>query len=79
MRHRGPLIGAALVLALLFVSPVAGLIALVVALIVAAIFFATDRSGSRPCPRCGERVENGVLDCPHCEFDFRTIGAAPSG
>lgn len=75
MRHRGPLIGAALVLVLLFVSPVAGLIALVVALIVAVIFFATDRSGSRPCPRCGERVENGVLDCPHCEFDFRTIGA----
>jgi len=31
---------------------------------------------SRPCPRCGERVKNGVLDCPHCGFDFRTIGAA---
>ena len=29
---------------------------------------------SRPCPRCGERVNKGELDCPYCEFDFRTIG-----
>jgi len=79
MRHRGPLIGAALVLVLLFASPVAGLVALVVALVAAVILFATDRSGSRPCPRCGDRVENGVLDCPHCGFDFRTIGATPTG
>lgn len=33
---------------------------------------------SRPCPRCGERVTSGVLDCPHCGFDFRTIGAEPA-
>lgn len=32
-------------------------------------------AGERPCPRCGEAVEVGVLDCPHCEFDFRTIGS----
>lgn len=32
-------------------------------------------SSSRPCPRCGEGVEKGTLDCPHCGFDFRTIGA----
>ena len=29
---------------------------------------------TRPCPRCGERVAIGELDCPHCDFDFRTIG-----
>lgn len=29
---------------------------------------------SRPCPRCGEKVEVGKLDCPHCGFDFGTIG-----
>jgi hypothetical protein len=34
-----------------------------------------DRPGSRPCNRCGEQVTNGVLDCPHCGFDFRTVGA----
>ncbi len=34
-----------------------------------------ERANSRPCPRCGEAVANGVLDCPHCGFDFRTIGA----
>lgn len=28
----------------------------------------------RPCPRCGRDVDVGVLDCPHCDFDFRTIG-----
>jgi hypothetical protein len=28
-------------------------------------------------PTLGRDVEVGVLDCPHCEFDFRTIGAAP--
>lgn len=32
-----------------------------------------DRANSRPCNRCGERVTNGVLDCPSCGFDFRTI------
>lgn len=32
------------------------------------------RLNSRPCPRCGERVANGALDCPQCQFDFRTVG-----
>lgn len=35
----------------------------------------SEREASRPCIRCGERVANGVLDCPHCGFNFRTIGA----
>lgn len=35
-----------------------------------------DVQASRPCPRCGERVPNGVLDCEACGFDFRTIGAS---
>ena len=29
---------------------------------------------SRRCPRCSRLVKVGVLDCPHCGFDFRTIG-----
>ena len=32
-----------------------------------------ERFKSRPCPRCGWRVRNGVLDCPHCAHDFRTV------
>jgi hypothetical protein len=32
---------------------------------------------SRGCPRCGQQVAVGELDCPGCGFDFRTIGAAP--
>lgn len=32
------------------------------------------RQASRGCPRCGLAVVNGELDCPHCGFDFRTIG-----
>ena len=36
----------------------------------------------RRCPRCGmqvtiAQVENLVLTCPHCEFDFRSGGTAP--
>lgn len=26
---------------------------------------------SRQCPRCGRRVEAGILDCEECRFDFR--------
>lgn len=29
---------------------------------------------SRQCPQCGRPVQVGVLDCPHCGFEFRTIG-----
>jgi hypothetical protein len=32
----------------------------------------------RPCPRCGDNVQVGVLDCPHCGFDFRVIGSPPA-
>jgi hypothetical protein len=33
------------------------------------------RLSTRPCPRCGERVEIGDLECPYCGFDYRSIGA----
>lgn len=33
---------------------------------------------SRPCPRCGEKVAIGELDCPYCDFDFRSIGNPPT-
>jgi len=68
------LLGALVVLALFFVHPALGLGALVLLLLL-AVLFAITRPGSRPCPRCGQRVTNGVLDCPHCAFDFRTVGA----
>jgi hypothetical protein len=31
-------------------------------------------SESRPCPRCGERVMIGDMECPRCGFDFDSIG-----
>lgn len=41
--------------------------------VIAVIILAVVRS-RRPCPRCGVRVKNRVMDCPNCGFDFRTIG-----
>jgi hypothetical protein len=35
------------------------------------------RPRTRPCPRCGEKVMVGVLDCQRCGFDFRTVGSQP--
>jgi hypothetical protein len=52
-------------------------IAVPVVVIYEIVRFATRTSGYRPCARCGEPVKNGVLDCPQCGFDFRTIGAPP--
>jgi drug/metabolite transporter (DMT)-like permease len=40
----------------------------------AAINAYQDHARARPCPRCGERVAVGQLECPHCDFDFRSIG-----
>jgi len=80
-RQGGIIIGALIVLVLLFVATPIGLIALAVVIIAAVVLLATENftadssSRDRPCPRCGEPVQNGVLDCPHCAFDFRTIGA----
>jgi len=28
------------------------------------------RPGTRPCPRCNDRVRNGVTVCRSCGFDF---------
>jgi uncharacterized membrane protein len=33
---------------------------------------------SRPCPRCGHSVKAGVMRCPSCDFDFRSVGGRPS-
>ncbi|HET7443836.1 MAG TPA: hypothetical protein VFJ57_04180 [Solirubrobacterales bacterium] len=62
------------------IGPLEVIIVLVmVAISVIVVFrilrFANRSRRHRPCARCGERVKNGVLDCPHCGFDFRTIGA----
>ena len=32
------------------------------------------RPKKRDCPRCGDDVKKGVMTCPSCGFDFRTIG-----
>jgi hypothetical protein len=37
------------------------------------------RLRSRPCPRCGHRVEKGVVICRSCGFDFSTVGSTNSG
>jgi hypothetical protein len=37
-----------------------------------------EHMSSRPCPQCGERVEKVELDCPYCDFDFRTIDSGPT-
>ena len=31
-------------------------------------------ANTRPCPRCGERVAVGGLECSRCGFDFNQIG-----
>lgn len=66
-------------LALLAVNVAAGLGLLVMLLLVALLLTVHQHSTGRPCPRCGQRVKVGVLDCPHCGFDFRTIGAQTDG
>jgi hypothetical protein len=56
-----------------------GLVAVLLALLAGAIavIAAIVRSRRRRdrCPRCGGQVTRGVLDCPHCGFDFRSMGA----
>jgi hypothetical protein len=39
------------------------------------IWFMT-RPKVRPCPRCGEDVKKGVMECRSCGFDFQTLGAS---
>lgn len=67
------IVGVILVLVLFAVNPAAGLLALVMLLLLSLLLTIRSRSGTRPCPRCGQRVKVGELDCPHCDFDFRTI------
>lgn len=77
MSHLRALVGALAVIALLFIAPLVGLIALGVFLIAGIAMWLTEaNAGSRPCPRCGEAVPNGKLECEHCAFDFNAIGSA---
>lgn len=73
MSHRQIFIGAFAVLGLLFIWPPLAALVLAVMIVVAVVTWLTD--SGRPCPRCGEKVPTGTLDCEHCGFDFRTIGA----
>jgi hypothetical protein len=75
MSHMRIAAGALAVIALLFLAPSFGLMALAVFLVAGIAMWITEGSADyRPCPRCGEQVPNGVLNCEHCQFDFRTIG-----
>jgi hypothetical protein len=52
----------------------AGLVGLLPVVVGGALLWRELATPSRPCPRCGKRVEVGKLDCAHCGFDFRQIG-----
>lgn len=54
------------------------LVGLPLALVVMAVVLIARRANTRPCPRCGARVKQGVMLCGACGFDFSTIGAPPS-
>lgn len=41
------------------------------------IWFMT-RPKNRPCPRCGEDVKKGTMECRSCGFDFRGMGVPAS-
>ena len=42
-------------------------------IILSVIWFMTRPKG-RNCPRCGENVKKGRMECPSCGFDFKTVG-----
>ncbi len=46
-----------------------------ISLLVAGVgyFFIERFENTRPCPRCGERVVIGVMECQRCGFDFKSI------
>ncbi len=46
--------------------------------LLALISLAT-RPAVRPCPRCGNKVRAGYMNCWSCGFDFSTIGQPPAG
>lgn len=73
MRGWVPIAGALAVLAVMAVAPGLGLALLGLLLLVALLAWLVEPS-TRPCPRCGQRVKAGVLDCEACGFDFKTIG-----
>lgn len=41
------------------------------------IWFMT-RPKTRACPRCGEDVKKGTMDCKSCGFDFKSVGTSPA-
>lgn len=73
MNRWWPILGAIPVLAIALIAPGLGLALMGLLLLLALLVWLMTPSG-RPCPRCGESVKKGVLDCPDCGFDFRTIG-----
>jgi len=73
----GPLGGIGLT-EILIVLLLLAIVLVPVALIVWLVTVLVKRRGSWPCPRCGVRLANGLLDCPACGFDFRAIGSGGS-
>jgi hypothetical protein len=68
--------GALIILVLLFINPILAGLLMVIAFSYVFLSWLLG-SGTRPCPRCGQGVEKGVLRCENCGFDFKTIGAQP--
>jgi len=63
------------VLGIMFGEAASAVSALMVVTLIFAVYRGlTSGRGTRPCPRCGRRVENGVLECSRCGFDFRAVG-----
>jgi hypothetical protein len=46
--------------------------------IILAIVWFMSRPKGRACPRCGENVKRGVMQCRSCGFDFATMGQPSS-
>lgn len=72
-------LGVLICIALAFVAPLWAAVFAVVLIAAAVLDYGRAQLSTRPCPRCGARVEKGVLECEACGFDFRSIGNEVAG
>lgn len=43
-----------------------------------SLIWLMSRPKTRDCPRCGEDVKKGVMQCGSCGFDFSSLGTPPA-